>query len=453
MPPTQEVLVPDIGDFTEVDVVEVAIHVGDTVVLEQPLVTLESDKAALEVPSPVAGTVRQVHLAVGAKASQGSRIATIEVAEGVDKPAESNKSDTSDKTNQPDKADTSAASEKSEKSDKSEASDTSDQSDRSEDSAKAGQSDQSDRSEESEVPAKSETSAPPYAGPSVRRLARQLGVDLARVDGSGPKGRIRPDDVHGFVRQTLSQATANASPPAVSFDPHRFGPVDIVPLTRIQKIAGRNLQRSWNTIPHVTHFDEADITDLEAFRLQHAEEAAKSGIKLTFLAFIARAAASTLLRFPRCNASLLADGESLVLRRYVNLGFAVDTDDGLLVPVLRDADKKTILQLAGELGEISARAHSGKATPGDLQGATFTISSLGGIGGSGFTPIINSPEVAILGVSRTQTKPIYRDGQFAPRLLLPVCLSYDHRVIDGAAAARFTRHLCTLLEDLRRILL
>lgn len=288
-------------------------------------------------------------------------------------------------------------------------------------------------------------------------MARELGVDLARVTPSGRNGRILASDIRAFVKDSLTAPAAGGGggglPPMPDFDPEKFGPVDFVPLSKINKLTARNVHRSWLHIPHVTHFDEADITDLEEFRRSQSGRAEERGFKLTFVAFVARATAAALLRFPRFNASLMPDGETLALRRYVNLGIAVDTDKGLVVPVIRDVAEKSILDIAAELADVSERARQGKMSPKDSQGATFTISSLGGIGGTGFTPIINAPEVAILGVSRARMQPVYRDGEFEPRLILPLALSYDHRVIDGAAAARFTRHLGELLGDLRQVLL
>ncbi len=300
-----------------------------------------------------------------------------------------------------------------------------------------------------------------YAGPAVRRFARELGVDLFQVAGSGRKGRILRDDVTGFVKRTLASpvaATAGGGAllgiaPAPVIDFSRFGAIENVALSRIRRASAANLHRSWVTIPHVTQHDEADITELEAFRRELGEEAQAQGAKLTLLAFLIKASVAALKQFPDVNASLSADGETLVRKRYYHLGIAVDTPNGLVVPVIRDADRKSLLELAKELGEVSGRAREGKLKIDEMSGGSFSISSLGGIGGTAFTPIINSPEVAILGVSRAVTRPVYRDGQLVPRLILPFALSYDHRVIDGAAAARFTTYLGRLLSDIRRLLL
>jgi pyruvate dehydrogenase E2 component (dihydrolipoamide acetyltransferase) len=302
-----------------------------------------------------------------------------------------------------------------------------------------------------------------HASPAIRRFARELGVDIAQVNGAGEKGRVTRDDVQNFVKAALAQprdvtgSTAGGNGlqvldmPVIDFA--KFGAIESKPLSRIQKISGANLHRNWVTIPHVTQFDEADITEMEAFRKQLGAEYAKQNIKITPLAFMLKAAATALLKFPKFNSSLDASGENLIYKQYVHIGVAVDTPDGLVVPVLRDVDKKGIVQLAQELGEISAKAREKKITAADMQGGCFTISSLGGIGGTAFTPIINAPEVAILGVSRSSMKPVYQDGEFVPRLMLPLSVSYDHRVIDGAAAARFTAYLAQVLSDLRRLAL
>jgi pyruvate dehydrogenase E2 component (dihydrolipoamide acetyltransferase) len=301
-----------------------------------------------------------------------------------------------------------------------------------------------------------------HASPGVRRFARELGVDLSKVKGSGPKGRIVKEDIQAFVKMTLAKPAAVAAAggggglnllPWPTIDFSKFGPVAAKPLSRIKKISGANLHRNWVMIPHITQNDEVDITELEAFRKQLAEENQKSGIRVTLLAFLIKGAVAALKRYPQFNASLSADGESLVFKQYYHIGVAVDTPNGLVVPVIRDSDKKGILQLAKELGEVSAKARDGKLSPGDMQGGTFSISSLGGIGGSTFTPIINAPEVAILGASRSVTKPVWKDGQFAPRLMLPLSLSYDHRVIDGAEGARFITYLNGVLADIRRLVL
>jgi pyruvate dehydrogenase E2 component (dihydrolipoamide acetyltransferase) len=294
-----------------------------------------------------------------------------------------------------------------------------------------------------------------YASPAVRRFARELGVDLTRVKGTGRKGRIVKDDVQGWVKKTLSEPASSGGvlPEMPVIDFSRFGEIERVALTRVQKISGPNLQRSWLNVPHVTQHDEADVTELEAFRQQHKAEAKAEGFNLTPLAFVLKAVVAALVRFPKVNSSLDPDGEHLVLKRYYHLGVAVDTEEGLMVPVVRDVDKKGIFELARELAEVSQQTRDRKLTPDRVQGASFTVSSLGGIGGTAFTPIVNAPEVAILGVSRSTLRPVWRDGEFVPRLILPVSLSYDHRVIDGALAVRFTTYLCQVLSDLRRLLL
>ncbi len=480
----EEVKVPDIGDFDDVDVVEVLVSEGDRVDVEQSLITLESEKASLEVPSPVAGVVRELKTQVGDKVGEGALIAIIEVG-GADEtddeqaaepekeqPGERKEKKAGERDEQesaePEEEEQETSgdevqAEESSTAEDDEKTETTSASSRSADRSPAPDAPRDDARRAPGSPDRSRTASPdkdssdqprPHASPSVRRMARGLGVDLARVTPSGRNGRILASDVRGFVKHALNEpASGGGLPPLPSFDPEKHGPVEYVPLSKINKLTARNVHRSWLHIPHVTHFDESDITELDAFRKEQSEVAEKRGTKLTFLAFVAKAVAATLHAYPRFNSSLMPDGEQLALRRYVNLGVAVDTEAGLVVPVLRGADGKGLFELADELAAVSQRARDGKMTPQDSQGATFTISSLGGLGGTGFTPIVNSPEVAILGVSRAQMKPVFRDGAFTPRLVLPVALSYDHRVIDGAAAARFTRHLCTLLEDLRRVLL
>jgi len=434
---TLEVKVPDIGDFKDVPVIEVLVKPGDTVKAEDSLVTLESDKATMDVPSPAAGTVKEVKVKVGDKLSQGALVLTLE-------------------TSAADAAPKAAA------------------------EAAAPSPAPSQKPAESAAPAPAAPSpvaaapAPPvaaidgerftaaHASPSVRKFARELGVDLARVTGTGPNGRIRHEDVQGFVKSALSGAAASGAAGAITgggalnllpwptVDFAKFGPVEARPLSRIRKISGANLARNWVMIPHVTQFDEADITGLEAFRVALNKENEKAGIKVTMLAFLISASVAALKKFPDLNASL--DGDTLVLKRYYHIGFAADTPNGLVVPVIRNADQKGVLQIAKEMGELSAKAREGRLGPADMQGGSFSISSLGGIGGTAFTPIINAPEVAILGVSKSAQKPVWNGGAFVPRLMLPLSLSYDHRVIDGAAAARFTAYLSALLADMRRVM-
>jgi pyruvate dehydrogenase E2 component (dihydrolipoamide acetyltransferase) len=415
-----DVAVPDIGDFTDVPVIEVLVAPGDTVAVDDPLVTLESDKATMDVPAPAAGVVREVHVAVGDKLSEGALVLTLEPAAGADVlPAVSAPAEAVEAV----------------------------------EVSPAPPEVFSARPELSSAPV---ADAPVYASPAVRRLARERGVDLASVSGSGRKGRIIKEDVEGFGGAPAAGSGAavvaglDLAPwPTVDFE--RYGPVERRPLSRIQKISARNLARNWVMIPHVTQHDEADVTELEAFRKALNVEHARDGVKLTMLGFLVVASVATLKAFPEFNASL--DGEELVLKRYYNVGFAADTPNGLVVPVIKDADAKGVLDIARELTELSGKAREGKLGPAEMSGATFTISSLGGIGGTNFTPIINAPELAILGVSRTAMKPVWNGTEFAPRLLLPLSLSYDHRVIDGAAAARFTVHLGNVLGDLRRALL
>ena len=432
----KQVLVPDIGDYKDVSVIEVMVKVGDTLNAEDTLLTLETDKAAMDVPSPYAGVVKELHVEIGDKVSQGSLILVLECAEQIP-PSEIPPAPPF---------------------------------------AKGGVEAAAASASPATAVTQVATAQPPvvtpplakgglggdlaHASPAIRRFARELGVDIAQVKGSGEKGRATKDDVQNFVKAALAQPSTADKPTGGNglqvldmpvFDFAKFGAIEIQPLSRIQKISGANLHRNWVTIPHVTQFDEADITDMEAFRKQLGAEYAKQNIKITPLAFMLKAAAAALQAFPKFNASL--DGENLILKQYINIGVAVDTPDGLVVPVLRDVDKKGIVQLAKELGEISAKARDKKITAADMQGGCFTISSLGGIGGTAFTPIINAPEVAILGVSRSSMKPVYQDGQFVPRLMLPLSVSYDHRVIDGAAAARFTAYLAKVLADLRRLAL
>ncbi|HNQ56731.1 MAG TPA: dihydrolipoyllysine-residue acetyltransferase [Candidatus Desulfobacillus denitrificans] len=423
-----EVRVPDIGEFKDVPVIGVEVSPGDTVRAEDALVTLESDKATMEVPSPAAGTVKEIRLKVGDKVSEGTLVLLLETA--ADSPA----------------------------------------------TLSSSPSPASGRGVPSEPIAAPQPAAPPapaeiaaevagghkaHASPSVRRFARELGVDVALVKGTGPKGRILQQDVQAYVKGALAQPRGVAPAagggagldllPWPQVDFAKFGPVEAKPLSRIRKISGANLARNWVMIPHVTQFDEADISDLEALRVQLNKENEKAGIKLTLLAFLVKAAVAALKRFPDFNASL--DGENLVYKQYFHIGFAADTPNGLVVPVIRDADRKGVLEIAREMGALSARAREGKLGPTEMQGGCFSISSLGGIGGTAFTPIINAPEVAILGVSKSQTKPLWDGQAFQPRLMIPLSLSYDHRVIDGAQAARFTAYLAQLLADMRRVLL
>ena len=445
-----EVKVPDIGDFKDVPVIEILVKPGDAVAKDDPLVSLESDKATMEVPSPQAGTVKDIRVKIGEKVSEGSTIVTLEATPeaGAARPTadvapakaggQASKAEAAKPQVPPAPPPAPAA-------------------------AAAPPQPQPAPRQEAEP---ERQGVPPHASPGVRRFARELGVDLARVQGSGPKGRILKEDVQTFVKGALSGGAglqaAGAGPagggaaiaglpawPKVDFA--KFGPVEAKPLSRIQKISGPALARNWVMIPHVTQFDEADITELEAFRARVNEENAKAGIKVTPLAFLIKAVVAALRKFPAMNSSL--DGDNLILKNYWHIGFAADTPNGLVVPVIRDADQKGVMQIAKESSELASKAREGKLAPADMQGGTFSISSLGGIGGTAFTPIINAPEVAILGVSKAAMKPVWNGREFAPRLMMPLSLSYDHRVIDGAQAARFTTYLSQVIGDLRRGLL
>ena len=437
------VVVPDIGDFEHVDVVEVLVAVGDEVSVDQSLITLESDKASMEVPSPTAGRVIEIAVELGGQVGEGDLILTIEPAAA---PAEVEAEEPPVPADGD--AEATAAPEAAEQAVQVAA-------------PAAAASPPSRRGRRPPPPAATApggtSASPPHASPSVRRFARLLGVDLARVSGSGARGRILREDVEAFVKEVMAgggPGTAGAGiPPVPEIDFSKFGPVESKQLGRIRKLAAANLHRSWLNVPHVTQHDEADITELEAFRKAHLDAARERGVRLTLLAFLMKAVSASLAEFPEMNSSLAPDGESLILKRYVHLGVAVDTPDGLVVPVVRDVNRKGVVELASELGEVSARARERNLRPADIQGATFTISSLGGIGGTAFTPIVNAPEVGILGVSRSVRKPVYVGAGLAPRLMLPISLSYDHRVIDGAQAVRFTTHLCSVLADIRRVVL
>ncbi len=445
----KKVLVPDIGDFKDVPVIEIMVKTGDTVQVEDPLIVLESDKATVEVPSPYAGVIKQVSLKIDAKVSEGSEILTMEVA-----PVEDDKvadaGSEQPETKQPETPETPASQPAEDKKDGSEGISAAGS-----ESVSAESPATEPASLQTKQPVGQDTDVKSHASPSVRRFARELGVDLSRVVGTGPKQRILKEDVQAFVKQALASersagGTLDLLPwPHVDFA--KFGPIELKSLSRIRQISGANLHRNWVMIPHVTQFDEADITDLEALRKAHNETHQENGPKLTILAFLVKAVTAALKKFPEFNASLdnSTEESQLIIKRYYHLGFAVDTPNGLVVPVIRDADQKGVMSIADELTKMSSLARESKLKPADMQGASFTISSLGGIGGTGFTPIINAPEVAILGVSRANLKPVYRDGKFVPRLMLPLSLSYDHRVIDGASAARFTAHLASILADMR----
>jgi pyruvate dehydrogenase E2 component (dihydrolipoyllysine-residue acetyltransferase) len=467
----KEVLLPDIGDFEDVDVAEVLVSPGDRVEAEQSLIVLESDKASMEIPAPFAGTVVELKVAVGDKVSEGALIAVIEAeaAEAAGEPGPRAPAEAPAARGRP--APPPPPRERPEPPAPREAprpaapAPARVEAPAEEEPVAPIASTRVEDAEGAEVvpPAEIVPAAEParaHASPSVRRLARELGVDLRLVPGSGRKGRIVAEDVQGYVKGMIAKGTSAGVPIAglsvaapLKYDFAKFGPTEIQPLNRIRKLSSANLQRSWVTVPHVTQFDEADITELDAFRREMKVDAERRGIKLTFLPFVLKACAYALAEFPQFNASLDHTGENLILKRYYHIGVAVDTEGGLVVPVVRDADRKGLYAIAGELMEISEKARARRLRPGDLQGGTFSISSLGGIGGTFFTPIVNHPEVSILGVGRMDWRPVWRDGEFAPRLLLPLSLSYDHRVVDGADAARFTSRLAALLSDLRRLIL
>ncbi len=458
----KEIKVPDIGDFKDVPIIEILVKVGDHVAVDDPLITLESDKATMDVPSSDAGVVQAISVNVGDRVSEGSVVLSLEVSAGAAAaapaaPVEAAKPAPAPvATPAPTPAPAAAA--------------PVPKSAPPENMPKAD-TDYPYRPDLPNTPMPlaidEQAFKKAYASPSVRRFARELGVDLGVVQGSGRKGRISHEDVQGFVKRVMqgqqpAMAMPNAAPvsgggmgipevPAVDFS--KFGEIETVALSRIKKISGQALHRSWLNVPHVTQFDEADITEMEAFRKQLGPEGDRRGVKMTPLAFLLKACASALKQYPDFNASLAPDKENLIMKKYVHIGVAVDTPNGLVVPVIRDVDKKTLFELAADLSVASKKARDGKLSPNDMQGGCFTISSLGGIGGTAFTPIVNAPEVAILGVSRSSMKPVYQDGEFVARLMLPLSLSYDHRVIDGAAAARFTSYLSFILSDVRNLLL
>lgn len=423
----KEILVPDIGDFDDVEIIEVLVSKGDRIEAEDSLITVESDKASMEIPAPESGVVAEVKVRVGDRVSEGSLILILDpsAAEITPPPPREVKEEP-------------AAAPAPEP-------------------AKQPQA-------QPEPPRPSPTAtfneakfSRAHASPSVRKFARELGVDLSRVQGSGNKGRILKEDVQAYVKKALS-APAGAGAglgvaPMPEIDFSQFGEIESQPLTKINKLTGQFLHRNWVSIPHVTQFDEADITEMEAFRKQLNAENKDKGIKVTPLAFIMKALAAALKEYPRFNSSLDPTGEHLILKKYVHIGVAVDTPDGLVVPVIRDVDQKSLLELTEELREFSGKARNKQLKPGDMQGGSMSISSLGGIGGTKFTPIVNAPEVAILGVSKASMQPVWNGSEFEPRLMLPLSLSYDHRVVDGADGARFTTYLSTVLSDIRRLLL
>jgi pyruvate dehydrogenase E2 component (dihydrolipoamide acetyltransferase) len=468
-----EIKVPDIGDFKDVEVIELLVAAGDRVKPEQSLITVESDKASMEIPSPMAGVVRELRVKLGDKVSEGSLIlelepgeeaaaagpagapaasaagASAQAAPAAAAPAKAAPASAPVVSAPPAPAPRAAAP----------AAQVADATGSPPSTAFA--TEMGARPDSAELAQAASPRA--HASPSVRRFARELGVELNRVKGSGPKGRVLPDDVRAFVKSALASGGKPAAAPAAGIglsllpwpqvDFAKFGPIERVALSRIRKLAGPNLHRNWVSIPHVTNHEDADVTDLEAFRVQLNKENERSGVKLTMLAFLVKACVATLKKFPEFNSSIDPSGEAMILKRYFHIGFAADTPNGLVVPVLRDADRKGVMELATETAALAAKAREGKLTPSEMQGGTFSISSLGGIGGTYFTPIINAPEVAILGVCRTVMRPVWDGKQFAPRLILPLSLSWDHRVVDGAAAARFNSYLAQVLADFRRVLL
>ncbi len=429
----KEIVVPDIGDFDSVEVIEVLVSAGDTIAAEDSLISVESDKATMEIPAPEAGVVTEVKIAVGDKVSQGSLILMLEPSTDL-APATTPAVTAEPATPAAEVAPVPTP-------------------------APVAPRSAPEPHKPSPTASINEVSfAKAYASPSVRKFARELGVDLGRVGGSGRKGRIIKDDVKLFVKQALSQGAGTGGgglgvEPMPEIDFSQWGDIEIQALSKINKLTGKFLHRNWVTVPHVTQFDEADITDLDAFRKTMAAEYKDKGVKITMLAFLIKAVVSGLREYPRFNSSLDPSGENLILKNYYNVGIAVDTPDGLVVPVVRDADCKSLVDIATELGEISQKARDKKLKPSDMQGGCMTISSLGGIGGTKFTPIVNAPEVAILGVSRHKMMPVWNGEEFAPRLMLPLSLSYDHRVVDGADGARFTTFLNTVLSDARRLVM
>lgn len=414
---------PDIGGATDVDVIDVLVKPGDKVKVDTPLITLESDKATMELPSPEEGVIKEIKVKAGSKVSEGSLIATIETQ---GEAAAQTKSETKKEEEKPKEQKAQATKEETKES-------------------KQTTKQQEDQEESEEI----------HAGPAVRRIAKEFGIDLKQVRGTGPKERVLKEDLSAFIKSRISQPAVGGgglpSAPAVDFS--KFGPVETQALTRIKKLSGKNLHRNWLLVPHVTQFGQADITELESFRQSKKSFYEKQGIKLTPLIFIMKAVVASLKAFPMFNSSLDANGENLILKKYFHIGVAVDTPDGLVVPVIRDVDKKSIMELAKELGTVSEKARNKQLSSNEMQGGCFSISSLGGIGGTAFTPIVNVPEVAILGVSKTSHQPVYENDKFVPRLMLPLSLSYDHRVIDGAEGARFMVYLTEMLSDIRILLL
>ena len=421
-----EVKVPDIGDFKDVPIIDIHVKVGDPINAEDPLITLESDKATMDVPAPSAGTIRQVLVKVGDRVSEGTPIVFLAGNE------EGAMQQPTSLLSQQEPAPPAAAAPPT--------------------PPPAAAPTPAATAPAVSVGAQTDFSGV-HAGPSVRRIAREMGVDLTKVTGTGEKGRITKDDIMAFLRGPAPAPAGAGIPEIPAQDFSKFGPIETKPLSRIKRLSGPFLHRSWLNVPHVTQNDEADITETDAYRKELDTAGKEKGYRVTLLAFLIKASVSALKQHPEFNASLSPEKDTLIYKRYYNIGVAVDTPDGLVVPVVKDADRKGIVEISQELGAISKKARDGKLSPTDMAGGTFTISSLGGIGGTAFTPIVNAPEVAILGVVRSKMAPVWDGNEFKPRLMLPVCVSYDHRVIDGALAARFTRNLCHVLEDVRRIML
>lgn len=424
--PLVDVKVPNIGDFENVPIIEIQVKAGDEVNADDPLITLESDKASMDVPSPAKGKVAEILVSVGDKVSEGSAILRLDTS-GDGKTATSANGKGAAPSEAPAKA-----------------------------SKAAEKSKTAEPEEDSALPPPGDFGSV-FASPSVRRIARELDVDLAKVKGTGDKGRITKDDVKGFLARSGAPAGSGAAtsgiPEIPAQDFSKYGPVETKPMSRLKRLTGPNLHRAWLNVPHVTNSDDADITDLEDYRKELDATAKTKGYRVTLVAFLLKASVSALKEYPDVNSSLAPGKDALILKRYYNIGVAVDTPDGLVVPVIKDVDRKGILELSQELTAVSGRMRDGKITPADIQGATFSISSLGGIGGTNFTPIVNAPEVAILGAVRAQMKPVWDGSTFQPRLMLPLCLSYDHRVVDGALAARFLRKICDALADVRQLVL
>ena len=431
-----EVKVPDIGDFSDIPVIEILVKPGDVVKKEDSLISLESDKATMEVPSTHAGVVKELKVKLGDKVSMGSLVLVLEESAAAATPqpaptAEAAKAETPASARPPEPV-----------------------------PPKAAPVLTASPAPVAVTASHGVVTAAVHASPSIRKLAREFGVDLTKVKGSGNKGRINDDDVKGFVKTELAKPAGGiAAGGAFTFPsmPHvdfsKFGSIETRALSRIKKLSGNNLARNWMMIPHVTQQDEADITEVEAFRVKTNEEIAKSGVKVTMLAFLIKASVAALKKFPEFNSSLEPGGENLILKKYFNIGFAADTPNGLVVPVIKSADQKSVIDIAREMTELSSKAREGKLSPTEMQGGCFSISSLGGIGGTFFTPIINAPEVAILGVSKSSMKPVWNGKEFVPRLILPMSLSYDHRVVDGASGARFSTYLASLMSDIRKLVL